>query len=189
MIVLLKHSSICDTSISILDKTKYFWQVSSTFPSTYSNIYHRTCDDKCPQSCSNEWRYFDASRKWNADPTIKLKCGTILQLLLMCNTYFQDFILKYFLTHIIYVPMYILITGCTTSSDCQDYGLGYCDFGQGSYGSCQLCNNLKNTKNIKGLCENANLQAPGIEACRYTCEGKKLCIDIFSSSMYKLDMF
>ena len=29
-----------------------------------------------------------------ADPTINVTCGTILPLLLMCNTYFQDFIYK-----------------------------------------------------------------------------------------------
>ena len=64
------------------------------------------------------------------------------------------------------------ITGCTKSSECQKYGLGFCNFENVSNGNCQICSKLRNLHNPNGSCENAKLGLLGYQACKYTCEGK-----------------
>ena len=75
-----------------------------------------------------------------------------------------------------YVLVYISISGCTTSNDCQEYNRGFCDFSNVTFGNCVVCSSLPNSHIMNRSCENADLGELGMKACRMICEGKKLLI-------------
>ena len=88
----------------------------------------------------------------------------------------------------IYACKYVLITGLSTSNNCQGYGPGFCEVSNASFGNCGAISSLRNSHNPNGAYENANLGKMGVKACQKICEGLKRIIYIISHQMYKMDI-
>ena len=55
-------------------------KVGIDYTTTSAKIYHPECSDKCPTSCSNNFKYSDGS-KWQEDRFIRVSCSKTLNTL------------------------------------------------------------------------------------------------------------
>ena len=60
--------------------------MGASYTDTKANIYHSSCEETCPNSCTNNWQYY-YNDVWKTDYSIDVSCGKDVFIILMEITF------------------------------------------------------------------------------------------------------